>query len=610
MEDPVDGDGCVSVMFAVLAQNVLNPRTGKPEPFSQCRVAASVSYAYQTKAFWYYTKPDDLQLRTKPKADLSNSSIIEGFVGDDLMMGHIAPENRSEIVAVYTRSFQQRARAAGEQDQCVTMIDYLDAATLKSFLYAPPHAKQNNGILQRFVPSKGEYNSVIRVVWTPRHVDVTRRVSRRPLVKGFVKKMHGVHRRVATFEGPPTLSRETVLTGTFPRPAVIESTEAVVDHLQSAGRTHNTVAAITLYFKVDPMDRVWLLWCGSMRLLHEGPGRVMQIAPPVLAELRLGVPMRERQSRYFGQLAASPGGREGAEIEVEQAVTARARGAEREADTSLRELQLTSMSAPFGGRHLPTSNVLYGQVSNHSISQLTLPWTRHHASGSTGGHGSSLGSQSAVQLTVGGRGGSDGERKLSDGEQRSQRADVWSDRAAPASAVLPSPSLGRALPAPAPEFSVGGIYRRQTRAARRRQHSHRHEADRRAAARRRQQQGRQAAGGGGGGGGRSSPASPNPFSMLRILPPTTSSSVRPLARSPSLRGSPGADDSAILEVVLPDAPSVGGSPRYQYSGLLAAAMLRSPVVDLAFGDGVDYVPTAGKHNPMAVSPMARATAQW
>ena len=217
MEDPVDGDGCVAKLFPVLAQKFKRPGAPMAQPFCQCRVVPTVTYAYQTKAHWYYTKHDEpgrMELRTKLKADLSNANIIEGFLADDMMLRGHTP--RSEIIAVYIRSFQDREKPG----TATTMFDYMDVDALKAFLYAPPHAKQNNGIIQRFVESQGEHNAVIRVTWTPRHVKVVRRISRQPLKKGHVAKMNGVYRRVATFEGPETLSRETKLTGVFPRKQV------------------------------------------------------------------------------------------------------------------------------------------------------------------------------------------------------------------------------------------------------------------------------------------------------------------------------------------------------------------------------------------------------
>ena len=368
MEDPLDGDGFVNI-FPVLAQSALAD-DGSRRPFSGCCIAPTVTYIYQTKAHWYYSEPRDLTLSTRLKKDLSNRLIIAGFEADDLMLGqHYAP--KSDIIAVYIRSSRDPERKDGA---VVTMFDYMDVPRLRAFLYAPPHSKQNNGILQRWVDSKSEANTVLRVTWTPRHCEVVRRRSRRPLEKGFVKKLAQLYRRVATFDGPESLSMVEPMSGEFPRSAVVKATEAIVNHLQRAGRTPASVARIQVYFKMDKLDRVWLMWCGSLRLFHELPNLVIQVAPLVEISLRLGVPLDERGDFYLGNLVTTPGGAEGEEINDEVDFLAFKREQEQVADTRKHDLELTPMTAVgMSGRHFPVSNICSGWAERHDISQLTSP---------------------------------------------------------------------------------------------------------------------------------------------------------------------------------------------------------------------------------------------
>ena len=422
MEDPADGDGAVNI-FPVLAQSRPGADGGLARPFTGCRLAPSVTYIYQTKAHWYYTEPKDLSLSTKLKRDLSNRNIIEGFAKDDLMLrGEHTP--KSEIIAVYIRSFRDPEKKDGS---IVTMFDYMDIPTLRTFLYAPPHAKQNNGILQRWVDSKGENNTVLRVTWTPRHAEVERRQSRRPLEKGFVKKLAQLYRRVATFEGPEALSVVSPMSGEFPRSAMIEAAEAIVGHLQSAGRTAAKVARIQLYFKIDSKDRVWLMWCSSLRLFHELPSMVVQVSPLVDISLRLGVPLYERNTQYLGGLAVAPGGNEGEEIEDEHEFLAFKTEQEKVADERKKELELTVMRmSGTSGRHFPVQNVVSGWDQRHDISQVTSPMPMAMALSATGSRG---------------RSGS------------------------PALTVSPqhSEEIARPLLEPVEDFHIGGIYRRQSR---------------------------------------------------------------------------------------------------------------------------------------------------
>lgn len=368
MENPLDADG-VNNILPVLAQSAVG-EDGRRRPFNACRVAPSVTYIYQTKAHWYFSDPRDLALSTRLKKELSNRAIIAGFEADDLMLRqHYTP--KSDIIAVYIRSFRDPERNDGS---VVTMFDYMDVPALRSFLYAPPHSKQHNGVLQRWVDSKGESNTVLRVTWTPRHCEVLRRKSRRPLESGFVKKLAQLYRRVATFDGPESLSVDEPMSGEFPRSAVVKATEAIVDHLQNAGRTPSKVARIQLYFKLDKLDRVWLLWCGSLRLVQELPNLVVEVAPLVEISLRLGVPLDERGDYYLGNLVTTPGGAEGEEIDDEVEYLAFKREQEQVADTRETDLELTPMTAVgMSGRHFPVENICNGWAERHDISQLTSP---------------------------------------------------------------------------------------------------------------------------------------------------------------------------------------------------------------------------------------------
>ena len=342
MEQPKDEDGVVACLLPVLAQRVA--RHGrKPSPFCDCLIPPTISFAYQIKAFWYYIKRDDpgkFELRTQLKSELGNEKIIAGFEADDMMLGgSYAPQ--SDILAVYIRSAREQDAETGVE-RVVTMFDYMNKQELGTFLYAPPKSRRNNGILQRFVESAGEWNSVIRCTWSPRHVEVVRRRSLRPLAPefsiGLRKKLQGYHHRTATFEGPDVLSCDMPLSGDFPRRVILEKTEAIVFHLQSAVRVPAEVAQIQLFFKVDRLDRVWLMYRSTLRLFKVAADLTVLVTPVPLQVLLLRVPFGERDGVFLGTRAAPPGGQEGLEISVEEDILANEAKEEKESDQSHHEL--------------------------------------------------------------------------------------------------------------------------------------------------------------------------------------------------------------------------------------------------------------------------------
>eukprot|EP01052_Picozoa_sp_SAG31_P056843 SAG31_NODE_16501_length_707_cov_0.593750_2_plen_102_part_01 len=102
--------------------------------------------------------------------------------------------------------------------------------------------------------------------------------------------MNSYHRRLATFEGPAVLSVDMPLKGNFPRRAILDKTELIVRHIQLAAKDHPAVAQIQLYFKIDSKDRVWMLFCSTLRLFRSNPSLVLSVDPVPEYQLRLGVP--------------------------------------------------------------------------------------------------------------------------------------------------------------------------------------------------------------------------------------------------------------------------------------------------------------------------------
>ena len=141
--------------------------------------------------------------------------------------------------------------------------------------------------------------------------------------------------------------------------------------------------------------------------------------------MRLGVPLDERGDFYLGNLATTPGGAEGQEIDDEAEYLAFKREQEQVANTRETDLELTPMTAAgMSGRHFPVSNVCSGWAERHDISQLTSPLPM-----ATSVNSLHRGSQKAMTLSP----------------ETSEEMRI------------------RPLLQPVQDFQIGSIYRRQTR---------------------------------------------------------------------------------------------------------------------------------------------------
>ena len=118
--------------------------------------------------------------------------------------------------------------------------------------------QNKNGILQRFVYPLGDHNELIQVVWTG-HLCITEKLQNRYLLSDTTKTPF---ERAATFQGPPSFSHRA-----YVAPKVCDAVrgqcERLVEFVYNVD--HKAIEQMTLYFKVDNHERLWLLWCSSMR---------------------------------------------------------------------------------------------------------------------------------------------------------------------------------------------------------------------------------------------------------------------------------------------------------------------------------------------------------
>ena len=127
------------------------------------------------------------------------------------------------------------------------------------------------GVLQKYVRPRGAQADVIIVTWSH---GGTMLVQRRQNVHTIFDISKTLADRAATFDGP-----ETLCEGAFLSPSTVAaikaSTRGIVSALErcgqpvddSAGRAGHAswrVQLLRLCFRVDPQDRLWLLWCSTL----------------------------------------------------------------------------------------------------------------------------------------------------------------------------------------------------------------------------------------------------------------------------------------------------------------------------------------------------------
>lgn len=205
------------------------------------------------------------QDQEESRANLTNAQIEHEFT---------KKKSPTDVVAIYiyqpdstASTGMLGASALTTTEPARTTIEYFDAAALREFLYK--RDKPHGGMLQKFVLPKGARNATVRAIWPPKICLLERAVNRR----NVYDKCFGVYERGVTFDGPADAysSPEPVRGAALPG-EVQGLCEAVVDHVTRVTYHKYRISRMVLHLKTDADDRVWLLWCSSLRLLNPGTG--------------------------------------------------------------------------------------------------------------------------------------------------------------------------------------------------------------------------------------------------------------------------------------------------------------------------------------------------
>lgn len=147
------------------------------------------------------------------------------------------------------------------REELTTAVEYFTKETLYDFLHN--RKVKPDGVLQKFLIPKGEssarHNFQIQAVWSPLVTLVYKRTNKHRLND----KTTPVPERAATFDGLAHLSSESL---------VAEGTKARVDELCKTiakhffVTEHKQITRLVVYFKVDDLDRIWILWASSLRI--------------------------------------------------------------------------------------------------------------------------------------------------------------------------------------------------------------------------------------------------------------------------------------------------------------------------------------------------------
>eukprot|EP00667_Euglena_gracilis_P008961 EG_transcript_9092 len=218
----------------------------KNKDFQSCpgvRCPDTIVYDHNFPRGWYTYDQKNKELKKKQGKELDTSSILASFSRSS--------DPHCDIVASYLYSFEE------ESGESVTSVEFFTKDDLTDFLNNRKTKKE--GILQKFLVSKGLNNSLIQAVWSPRVCIVQRKTNK----YAINDKTYSPYERAVTYEGPSHFTDDGICAPKTT--AQIKSIcTSICQHFQNT--EHKNITRMVLYFKVDRNDAVWLLWCGSVRI--------------------------------------------------------------------------------------------------------------------------------------------------------------------------------------------------------------------------------------------------------------------------------------------------------------------------------------------------------
>ncbi|CDW88079.1 UNKNOWN [Stylonychia lemnae] len=215
------GDGLVENLFHFIWSKDCLFKSGP-----QVLIPDTIIYRFEQPAFWYFSKKTDGTILRKNKKNLNNKSIEEAFLknisGSGIVAVYIYNKTERNIVNVMNK--QQKIRInEQQQDYDIEQDDELANANYDGLSI---HQRKNS-------------QKVLRIVWSPKICVFERKEN----LKDLYDQKYDMYERVVTYEG-----------------------EDISQHISNVTFEKIRPNRMVLNFKIDKNDKIWLLWCSSLRI--------------------------------------------------------------------------------------------------------------------------------------------------------------------------------------------------------------------------------------------------------------------------------------------------------------------------------------------------------
>jgi hypothetical protein len=255
----IEGDGVIENLYHLLwtKDTIFNTDPNVVIPHT-------IIYKYQKPCYWYFSSKIDNKFKKKSAMKITKDHIKEVF---------LSRLSKSGIVAYYiykkygnmskyhsdTINFHDNRNNCGSKEGTY-IVEYMDEEKFIDFL--ENKLTYEDGILQKFEDPKAEYNSTIRLIWSPK-ICILEKSSN---LKKIYDTRFSIYERAVTYDGEEFHTQNEPIKGSNLPDRIEKIGNNIAAHISNISLERIKIVRMMLNFKITKDDKIIFLWCSSLRI--------------------------------------------------------------------------------------------------------------------------------------------------------------------------------------------------------------------------------------------------------------------------------------------------------------------------------------------------------
>ncbi|CAD8138952.1 unnamed protein product [Paramecium pentaurelia] len=238
----------------------------------QLRLPDTILFKNGMPQVWYFTNQSG-EILMKKNDCRKPENIINHFCNNSKQNG--------QVIAYYIYNSKYNVQDPINDPHEISKIKQFDVNEKICIYYLtketfPQFIKNNNkapeGILQKFIDPIANHEQLIQAIWSPSVCILSKKQNNRDLYD----MQFDPYERCATFDGCEAYSKVIPLRGKQISHEIRKQCQMIIQKLTNLSYGQTNISRVVMYFKPDKQNRVWFLYCTSIRLQGEPDEQIEQ----------------------------------------------------------------------------------------------------------------------------------------------------------------------------------------------------------------------------------------------------------------------------------------------------------------------------------------------